>query len=115
MQNLKDREEFETFVVSFPPSLVAEVCGVSEENVKETARVFSASKSSVAVIDGLTNSRDAQAAVMILNLLVGSVGRNGGVAVRREVPTSVAKVKNIRIHQFQHLFNPRSFHSSHDN
>ena len=90
----KDLSEFESIVSTFSPSVVAEVCGVSEDTIVETARVFSMSKPSVAVIDGLTNSREAQAAVMILNLLVGNVGWKGGVAVRREVPTGLADIKN---------------------
>ena len=91
---LKDISEFETIVSTFSPAAAAEVCGVSQEAIKETARVFSASKASVAVIDGLASSRDAQAAVMILNFLVGSIGRKGGVAARREVPAGIADMKN---------------------
>jgi anaerobic selenocysteine-containing dehydrogenase len=91
---LKDLPEIKTYVSSFSPSTVAEICGVSEEAVMDTARVFAARLPSVAVIDGLINSRYAETAVMVLNLLVGSVGRKGGIIVQREVPTGFTEVRN---------------------
>jgi len=90
----KDIAEFETIISTFSLSAVAEVCGVSQEVIKGTARAFSANKQSVAMIDGLTSSREAQTAVMILNFLAESIGKKGGVAVRRKVPTGIADVKN---------------------
>jgi menaquinone reductase, molybdopterin-binding-like subunit len=89
----QDIAEFGTIVSTFSPSVVAEVCGVSHETVKETARMFSIKKASVAVIDGFTNSREAQAAVMALNFLIGSVGQKGGVSIRREILSSFSKSK----------------------
>ena len=89
----KDAAEL-TYVASFPLSHVADVCGVSEETVKDTAHVFIARQPSVAVVDGRTNSREAQAAVMILNILAGAVGKEGGIAVRREVPAEPRKSKS---------------------
>jgi anaerobic selenocysteine-containing dehydrogenase len=46
------------------------------------------------VIDGFASSREAQTAVMALNLLLGTIGRKGGVAVRREIPSAVSMPKN---------------------
>ena len=89
-----DIAALEKMISAFSPSVVAEVCGVSQETVKETARVFFANGPSVAVIDGFTSSREAQTAVMALNLLLGTIGRKGGVAVRREIPSAVSLPKN---------------------
>ena len=90
----KDITEFETLVSTFSPSIVAEVCGVAPECIKETARMFSMNKPSLAMIDGLSNSREAQAAVMALNLLTGNVGQGGGITVRRELPFTIPLPKN---------------------
>jgi menaquinone reductase, molybdopterin-binding-like subunit len=89
----KDIAEYETIISTFSPSVTAEVCGVSQETVKETARAFALKKPSIALIDGFTNSSEAQAAVMALNLLIGSVGQKGGVTIRREIPSAVCKPK----------------------
>jgi menaquinone reductase, molybdopterin-binding-like subunit len=85
--------EYERMISPFSPSVVAEVCGVTQQTVKQTARAFSATAPSVAVIDGYANSQEAQAAIMVLNLLVGSVGRKGGVVLRRDVSTGFANAK----------------------
>lgn len=90
----KDFAEYEAIVSPFSPSVVAETCGVSQEIVKETARVFCANTPSVAVIDGVTNSREAQAAVMGLNILISTIGQKGGIAQGREVPSAVSLPKN---------------------
>ncbi|RPI02865.1 MAG: hypothetical protein EHM64_13245 [Ignavibacteriae bacterium] len=90
----KDIAEFETMIAAYPPSAVAEICGVSQDFIRDTAREFSANRPSVAVIDGSANSRHALAAVMALNILVGNVGRKGGVVVHREIPSPVALSKN---------------------
>jgi menaquinone reductase, molybdopterin-binding-like subunit len=90
----KDQTEFETLVSAFSPSIVAEVCGIAPERIKETARKFAMNKPSLAMIDGLSSSREAQAAVMALNLLTGNVGQGGGITVHREVPSAIPLPKN---------------------
>ncbi|MCX6122716.1 MAG: molybdopterin-dependent oxidoreductase [Ignavibacteriales bacterium] len=99
-----DIAALETMISAFSPSVVAEVCGVSQEIVKETARAISANGPSVAVIDGFASSREAQIAVMVLNLLTGTIGRKGGIAVRREIPSAVSMPKNsMSVHSSMNL------------
>jgi menaquinone reductase, molybdopterin-binding-like subunit len=93
----KNSTELERIISSFSLPVVADVCGVSEQSVKDAARTFSANAPSVAVIDGFASSQEAQAAVMILNYLAGSIGRKGGIVLHRDVPSGLKEVKKEAI------------------
>lgn len=68
---------------AYQPERVAGQTGVSAERVRQLAREFAARRPSLALGGGLasaqTNGTDNLAAILSLNLLVGGVGREGGV------------------------------------
>jgi menaquinone reductase, molybdopterin-binding-like subunit len=88
----KNSTELERIISSFSLPVVADVCGVSEQLVKQAARTFAANTPAVAVINGFTGSQEALAAVMMLNYLAGSIGRKGGLVLHREVPSGLKEV-----------------------
>jgi menaquinone reductase, molybdopterin-binding-like subunit len=89
----KEIKEIETVAGPFTPSAVAEICGVTAEMIKDVARQFIAVSPSVAIADNDVISRESQAAIMSLNILVGNIGQTGGVTTKRDIasPDEVQK------------------------
>jgi len=89
-RSIADLADFSAFVRTFTPEAVSKAAGVTPETIRTTARSFASGSASVAVIGG-DASADARNAVMALNVLVGAVGRTGGVVLRRDVPTAAPR------------------------
>ena len=81
--NGADRGAWESALAEYTPAYVAELTGVPEDSVLRLADAFSASQPGIAIGGGAagrhTNGLETQIAVNVLNYLVGSVGREGGV------------------------------------
>lgn len=80
---------FRTLVLrDYPPKRVAGITGVDAKLIERVAREFAAAKPAVAAgdVSGYTNSLYSQWAVHVLNALVGSVERPGGVMRQMEPP-----------------------------
>jgi anaerobic selenocysteine-containing dehydrogenase len=74
----------------FTPERVSEITGLSQEAIVETAREFATQGPAIALGGGDAGGgplgREEEVAIWSLNLLVGSVGRRGGVVPRRVLP-----------------------------
>ncbi len=68
---------------AFSPERVAQDTGVSAERIRQIARDFASRRPSLALGGGsagsYTNGTDNMVAILALNLVVGNVGRDGGV------------------------------------
>ena len=74
-------EEFAAFVAAFPPARVAEATGISEERLREFARLIAEGKRvsfwwTMGVNQGHESTRTAQA-IINLALMTGNIGRPG--------------------------------------
>lgn len=94
-EGLGDREAAASFdtrsLDDFRPERIAQDTGLPEARIRQLARDFATRRPSVALGGGSasaqTNGTDTMAAVMALNVLVGAVGREGGVRLNR--PSSI--------------------------
>jgi len=84
--HVKDLYEFGNLIMEFNPPAVAEVCGISQDMIKEVAHVFAAHAPSIAIAGTAGSPKEVQSAVMLLNLLVGNIGQIGGIARKRDLP-----------------------------
>ncbi len=86
---IDDLDNYRSLVAPLQPQQVAEMTGVPSPLIEKTARILARSRSIVlAGPDAAAGPFDAatEAAIAGLNLLLGSVGRDGGVLLRRELP-----------------------------
>lgn len=84
-----DWAEFQEMASSFPLPLVAEKTGIAADEIVETARRLAHSSSVVlAGCDPAGGPLDASAnrAIACLNVLLGTVGKPGGILPRKEIP-----------------------------
>tara|TARA_B100000700_G_scaffold287981_1_gene344086 strand:+ start:42 stop:2810 length:2769 start_codon:yes stop_codon:yes gene_type:complete len=80
-EHTTDFEELKLNVVEYSPELVAPICGIPSETLREVARVYAKSKSSMILwgmgisqhIHGTDNSR----CLIALSLMTGQIGRPG--------------------------------------
>jgi anaerobic selenocysteine-containing dehydrogenase len=91
--NAKDLHEFGNLIAEFTPETAAELCGISQDSIKEVARIFAAQAPSIAIAESAGSPKEVQSAVMVLNLLAGNIGQTGGVAVKRPLPSIVTAIK----------------------
>jgi hypothetical protein len=87
---IKDFQKLTNFLSSYSPDVVAEYIGVKAEIIRKTATTFINNTPSIALIgsDSQHPSLEAQAVVMMLNILAGSIGKTGGVLLRQEIPNA---------------------------
>jgi menaquinone reductase, molybdopterin-binding-like subunit len=88
-RTIGDFADFRAFVSTFTPDAVSKAAGVAPEAIRTAARAFASHAPALAVI-GNESPVETRAAVMALNVLAGSIGRTGGVALRREIPDAPA-------------------------
>lgn len=86
-----DRGDYRHLIASFPPERVGRITGIRPDDVVATARAFGAGGPALAVGEGDPGGgplgRETEVAIWGLNLLVGSVGRDGGVVPIRGLPS----------------------------
>ncbi len=75
---------FVKFVREFSPDVVAPVTGISADKITRTTRELA--RHTPAVVVGGTMSDEEAMVLAQLNLLLGSVGKTGGVVARRSLP-----------------------------
>lgn len=87
---ITDIEELTAFLRAYAPERIAASIGIDAGTVRETARRFAHEGPALALV-----SRDAgvetRSAVMLLNILAGSVGAEGGIALRMPPPASASQ------------------------
>jgi menaquinone reductase, molybdopterin-binding-like subunit len=86
-KTIADLGEFTGFIRAFTPESVSRMTGVQPDVIRNTARTFASQSPALAVV-GNEAQVETRAAVMALNLLVGNIGRTGGIAVRNEIPNA---------------------------
>lgn len=88
---IKDFQEFTKFLSSFSPDDIAETIGIKSDAIRKTARTFAANTPSIAIIgnDSQHHTIESQIAVMLLNILIGSLGKSGGIQFRQEIPSAI--------------------------
>jgi len=82
--------DYVSLLTAFPPEKVATLTGLRSEEIIDTARLFAGNRPAIAVAErdpgGGPLDREAEVAIWGLNLLVGSVGRRGGIVPRAGLP-----------------------------
>lgn len=79
-------DHFRSLLNEMPLNRAAEITGLKAERIVETARALHAGGPAVAIGGGdmaAPLGRDVEAAVAALNVLLGAVGREGGIMARR--------------------------------
>lgn len=92
-------EGFRALVQELPLAKVAELTGLKVETIRQTARRLHAEAPAVAIGGGdLAGPLGAEAedAIAGLNVLLGAVGREGGIVTRRPLPLAVKDVAPVR-------------------
>jgi menaquinone reductase, molybdopterin-binding-like subunit len=85
-----ERQSYLDLVNRFTPAVVAEVTGLQEHQIVDTARML-ATRAPAVVVGGADPAAgplgsEEEVAIFGLNLLLGSVGGPGGLVFRRDVP-----------------------------
>lgn len=84
------REAWRAPLAEFTPENVANLTGMNVEDIRELARQFAAGRPSLAIgggtVEGNTNAVSTLVAINALNVLVGNVGRAGGVRFAPPLP-----------------------------
>jgi menaquinone reductase, molybdopterin-binding-like subunit len=86
LRAITDIDELTTFLAAYAPDAISQSAGIPADAIRTTARAFAAQGPSVAVTAHDAGA-DQQSAVMLLNILAGSVGSEGGIALRQEIPS----------------------------
>jgi anaerobic selenocysteine-containing dehydrogenase len=90
VRNALDFAAYSDAVAAFAPESLSGVTGIPTERIVEVARELAGGAPAL-VLGGCDPcsgplGRDAETAIAGLNLLLGSVGRGGGIVTRRELP-----------------------------
>ncbi len=98
-RTIADFTTYERAVARFHPDTVAEACGISPEAIVRTARSIASTPS--IVLSGSNPAGgpfDAATEILIagLNVLLGSIGREGGIQLHRDIPSSTAPTLRAR-------------------
>ena len=89
VSGINDFEEYKAFVSSYPPEKVSEQIGISADQIIALACEMAASPSCIVIggADPASGSRsaDTEKAIAGLNVLLGTIGRQGGIVERKAI------------------------------
>ncbi|HLP15461.1 MAG TPA: molybdopterin dinucleotide binding domain-containing protein [Bacteroidota bacterium] len=85
LKSITDIDELALFLGAFTPEVVSKQTGIPPATLRETARAIASQTPSVCVTSHAAGD-DVQDAVMLLNILTGAVGTQGGITLRAEIP-----------------------------
>lgn len=91
-KRITDIRSFEEVAAHFTPQLVAEQTGISAEQITDTAHTLARNPSVILSgcdAGGGPLTADAETAIASLNILLGNIGRQGGVMNRSTLPGSI--------------------------
>ncbi len=107
----RDFQAVASLAAEFPPERVAQITGIPASEIVRAAREFANGAPAVAIGGGDPGAgglgRAEEAAIAALNILIGGVGKIGGIVSRRAlpVPASLDSAAQVRETEFDNIPN----------